>query len=133
MKQALHQHVRAGGRVYAEGGGLSYVCRVLKCRHGRYEMAGLLPAVVRQCHRDSAPVEFRMARTNWLAPAETIVRGYENPCWQLLANQGLRDYSDGRLQVVGCRGVIGSRLHLHFASQPSMLRNLLHSGKTVDC
>ena len=133
MKQSLRQHAAAGGHVYAEGGGLSYVCRALECRNGRFEMAGLLPAVVRQCRRVSIPVEFRMAGANWLASDETIVRGYENPCWQLLANPGLRDYSDGRLQVVGCRGVIGSRLHLHFASQPNMLRNLLHSSKTVDC
>ena len=136
MKQALHHHVRAGGRVYAEGGGLAYVSRALECRAGRFEMAGLLPAIAQRCDLPSEPVEFRMSQSNWLGAAGSLVRGYQNPCWQIRACEGLRDYCDDpqfRLNVVGHRRVIGSRLHLHFSSQPGMLQNLLRPRRRVDC
>ena len=38
---------RAGGRVYAEGGGLAYICETMRCDSGCYTMAGLLPAEAR--------------------------------------------------------------------------------------
>lgn len=46
MKMSLCKHVFAGGRVYAEGGGLAYLCEAIERENGlRTPMVGLLPAV----------------------------------------------------------------------------------------
>src|SRR5690606_27303091 len=48
MQSALRTHVCSGRRVYAEGGGLAYLCRYIKDHGGKcLPMAGILPAAAR--------------------------------------------------------------------------------------
>ena len=135
MKQALQTHVRSGRRVYAEGGGLAYISRHMICGHARYAMAGLLPSVARYHLYQPKPVELRLARDSWLGESGDMIRGYQNSCWVIESAGSLSDYAADpadHLNLVGHRQVIGSRLHLHFSTHPSMLQNLIRPLRVVN-
>ncbi|HVX10535.1 MAG TPA: hypothetical protein VHC22_05105 [Pirellulales bacterium] len=142
MLLALRNHVRGGRRVYAEGGGLAYLCQRLETADGTMvPMVGALPAVARLNRQMTPPVpcEATIAVDNWLAPAGTSLRGYLNGHWTLERSGPLVSYVGGagqELDLVGQYQVIGSRLHLNFAAQSQLLKGffrtaaaaLAHSG-----
>ncbi len=133
LMMALRNHLCAGRRVYAEGGGLAYLCQQLESAEGEMlPMAGILPAVARRkatVHRPS-PAEFQSACETWLAPRGTIVRGYLNNAWEL---QGVTKARTGCAEGRAASGppwvrrhqAIGSPLHLNLAAQPALLRGFL--------
>ena len=136
LKQALQSYVRSGRRVYAEGGGLAYICQAIRVGCREFPMAGLLPAVARFSSTDPQPVEFRLAHPSWLGPRQVLIRGYRNPDWQLDTVGPLVDLTDDpqhRLDLVGFRQVIGSRVHLHFSARPAMMRALLRPPSPGVC
>ena len=128
MLLALRNHVRGGGRVYAEGGGLAYLCQRLETPDGTMvPMVGALPAVARMNGQMAAPlpIEASVATANWLAPAGARLRGYLNGHWLLEPVGPLVSYlaeSGHELDLVGQYQVIGSRLHLNFAAQAEFLK-----------
>lgn len=128
MLLALRNHIRAGRRVYGEGGGLAYLCERLETSEGALvPMVGALPAVAKLNRQMAppAPVEATLAASTWLAPAGTRLRGYLSGHW-LLDPVGplVRCLSgeDRSLDLVGQYNVLGSRLHLNFAAQPHLLQ-----------
>jgi cobyrinic acid a,c-diamide synthase len=131
MISALKSHVCTGRRLYAESGGLAYLCQQIHLPDGsRHPMAGVLPA---EAHRSSGspeakPVEAIVRKTNWLAPAGQRIRGYLNTAWRL-EPVGPLDSCLGegasRLDLVSSYHAIGSRLHLNFAAQPRIFRSFL--------
>lgn len=131
MQSALRTHICGGRRVYAEGGGLAYLCRHIRDHEGHYlPMAGVLPATARL---NPGPVELRPVETtlisgNWLAPAGTTLRGYLNNYWIIEPVGDLACYladAECRHDLVGRHHAIGSRLHLNFAGQPAVFRSFL--------
>ncbi len=130
LRQSLQAYVRAGGRVYAEGGGLAYICETMRCDSGTHTMAGLLPAEACYVPGDTRPVDLCLVGNPWIGRQR--VRGYLNRYWVLTARDACVDYtarSSCPLSLVGTHGVIGSRIHLHFASQPQLLRSIWSSGR----
>lgn len=128
LKQALHDYARQGGRIYAEGGGLAYLCEALQIGDQCFPMAGLLPAVARRVEQPALPVSMMLQQACWLGEAKTWIRGYLNSMWHLEPTGPLIDYTvstEHPLSVVGTQNVIGSRLHLHFFAQPEILQSLL--------
>lgn len=131
MLLALRNHVRGGRRVYAEGGGLAYLCQRLETPSGDMApMVGALPAVARINRQMTAPapVEATVAIDNWLAPAGARLRGYLNSHWALEPVGPLTSYlaEPGReIDLVGQYQVIGSRLHLNFAAQSQFVKGFL--------
>jgi len=127
MKSALRNHVSKGGRIFAEGGGLAYLCQHLKTPDGALSrMAGLLPAVARLGGEPYHPVptEVTLERTNWLARSGDSVRGYRNNTWELEPVGALNRFTgDGTTpwDLVGSFLVVGSLLHLNLAVQPGLL------------
>lgn len=128
MLLALRNHIRGGRRVYAEGGGLAYLCQRLETSEGALvPMVGALPAVAR-LNRQMAPptpVEATLAANTWLAPAGTRLRGYLSGHWTLEPVGSLVRCLSGAersLDLVGQYNVLGSRLHLNFAAQPHLLQ-----------
>lgn len=79
----LREHVaglcRAGLPVYAECGGLMYLCRALHVDGKRYPMAGVFAAEVTFCSRPQGLgyVEARVDAANPYHPAGTVLRGHE--------------------------------------------------------
>lgn len=86
MKLELRNHAYCGRRIYAEGGGLAYLCQHLVAPDGQmHRMVGLLPAVAR-LHNilpQPVPVELTVARSTWFAPSGAHLRGYRNSAWEL--------------------------------------------------
>ncbi len=131
LMQSLLNHVRQGKRLYAEGGGLAYLCQFVETDHGRrYPMVGVLPALARRAAEvpPPQPIALTMARQNWLAPSGACVRGYLNRSWQLRPLGRLASYAaqpGHEHDLVGNRRALGSRLHVHFVPQPSLLARFL--------
>ncbi len=127
LTAALRDHVRNGGRIYAEGGGLAYLCQnILTLAGEALPMAGVLPALARMNPDRSPPraVEISLAMPSWLGPAGSHLRGYLNCSWLLepcgpLDRVGSSD--EGQYYLCAHRRAIGSRLHLNFAAQPRVL------------
>jgi cobyrinic acid a,c-diamide synthase len=124
LRESLWSHMLAGGRVYAEGAGLAYLCReiVMPCGH-HWPMMGLLPALARR-QPQPAPeraVEVHTGRGSWLFPAGESVRGYLNSKWVIHPDgclMPLVSEAEHSHDLVGDYGIVGSRIHLNFAARP---------------
>jgi cobyrinic acid a,c-diamide synthase len=131
IQTALRTHICSGRRVYAEGGGLAYLCRYIQDLDGNcLPMSGVLPAVARLNHEPVTldALEVRLSQDNWLARAGTTLRGYLNTYWIVEPSGDLTSYlSDDahRHDLVGRHHAVGSRLHLNFAAQPQVFRSFL--------
>jgi cobyrinic acid a,c-diamide synthase len=131
MLMALKGHVCSGRRIYAEGGGLAYLCQHIELADGtRMPMVGALRAIARRNPVREAPVplEVTLAVDSWLGPAGSKLRGYRNGNWLLEPTGCLTRFAaeaDCELDLVGRHQAIGSRIHLNFAAQPSILGGFL--------
>jgi cobyrinic acid a,c-diamide synthase len=127
---ALKSHLCSGRRIYAECGGLAYLCREIEMPGGdRWPMVGALPATA---HFDPTPsrptpTEVRLASDTWLGSAGQCWRGYLNPRWSLRPAHQLEACGDrgaGReLDVVKRHQAVGSRVYLNFASKNELLES----------
>ncbi len=131
MLMALKEHVCSGKRIYAEGGGLAYLCQHIETADGkRTPVVGALRAVARRnpVRQMPTPVEVTLAADSWLGATGTKLRGYRNGNWSLepagcitrLAHEG-----ETELDLVGRHQAIGSRIHFNFAAQPNLLGGFL--------
>lgn len=124
---SLRNHVRSGGRIYAEGGGAAYLCQQMETPQGELRrMAGILPAVARPLRPpvSPVPVELTLAQPSWLGLPGTKLRGYRNANWRFEPAgppAGLIAETMRENDLVGSFSVIGSLLHLNFAAQPLFL------------
>jgi len=136
MKLALRDHVRKGGRIYAEGGGLAYLCEQIELPGGELRrMTGIFPAVaaLSESRDDPSPVTLTMARDTWLGPAGTTLRGYRSPRWQLkpAGDLGVCVAEAPQERAVVCAGgAIGSQVHLNFAAQPGLMPRFFEPAAT---
>lgn len=137
LMTALRNHVCAGRRIFADGGGLAYLCQHIETLAGRWvSMVGALPAVAR-LRRDWQPlqaVEVTLRQSSWLREPQTVARGYLNPNWCLEPSGTMEGYvleQSHEFDVVGCYATLGTRLQINLATQPSLWRQLL-SGPN-DC
>lgn len=126
MMASLRSYYRRGGRLYAEGGGLAYLCQEIETPDGaRHSMVGALPAIARQLEPAAIePLELTTACTTWLAQAGARIRGYTNPRWQLQLTGFLRDgvlEPQHSRRMVTNRGLVGSLVHINFAAQPCLM------------
>lgn len=131
MTLAIQEHVCAGRKIYAEGGGLAYLCQRVETADGRQSpLIGVFPAIARLSAESLAarPVEATLSKPTWLGPAGRKLRGYLNDNWTLdplgpvcspLAEASRRG------DMIQRGMTIGSRIHLNFAAQPQALDALL--------
>jgi cobyrinic acid a,c-diamide synthase len=127
LKQSLRSYAARGGRIYAEGGGVAYLCDELVLPSGRsIGMTGLLPAKARYLGRPVAePAEVTFGASSWIAPAKMSIRGYRHSAWQIDARAGAVIYAaddNQRPDVLGCGTVIGSRVLVNLAANRHLLR-----------
>jgi cobyrinic acid a,c-diamide synthase len=131
MVTALNEHVCAGRRVYAEGGGLAYLCQHVQLADGTLApMVGALRAIARRApaRTPPEPVEVTMSEDSWLGPAGARFRGYRNGNWLLEptgCTKRMIAEPEHELDIIGRHQVIGSRIHLNFAAQPALLAGFL--------
>lgn len=129
MHAALRSHLVAGGRMYAEAGGLAYLCRQLTDEAGQdWPMVDIWPLEARpvEPRQLPTPVEAELTAACWLGSPGTRIRGYANPRWEFaaLTSERLATLTPGG-ELWCQRRAIGSRLHLHFAGQPGLFEPLV--------
>jgi cobyrinic acid a,c-diamide synthase len=129
MIAALRRYARQGGRIYAEGGGLAYLCQQLEFPDGRrVPMTGLIPAIARYEESPPAPTpaEVTLASDCWLGRAGRALRGYRNSRWRIEPIgpvETLAQEPASRFDLLRHREVIGSRIHLSLVAQPHLVES----------
>ncbi len=133
-----------GHVVFAECGGLMYLCRtMIDAEEREHDMCGVIPAMTQMepRRRRLGYVIAETAADGIFGPAGTALRGHEFH-WSSLADVQeeispaftIRHPSDPRTEPksVGFRlnNVWASYIHLHFASNPDALQTLVNALKT---
>jgi len=132
MKAALRNHLRAGRRFYAEGGGLAYLCEHLETPRGSLErMVGIIPAVARRRREATGPraTEVVFPHSTWLGRCGEHLRGYRNTNWDLeplMTKRGFAAQNSQHPEIVGGFQAVGSLVHVNFAAQPEYLRRFFY-------
>ena len=132
LAQSLRCFAASGGRIYAEGSGLAYLCRQIVLPDGRSApMTGLLPATARKLPNAPEPeaAEVEFGSNCWMADSGTHLRGYRVNSWQIEPTGAMLSYSSDpryRCDLVGRANVIGSRILTNFAAQPQLLRRFFY-------
>jgi cobyrinic acid a,c-diamide synthase len=137
MLRAIREGADKGLPIYAECGGLMYLCRDITDLEGvRHPMAGVLPLGVRMLPRLKALGyrEITLAADGLLGPAGTRARGHEfhyseivsapedlPRLYQVAARRGGAPLQEGYC----VHRVLASYVHLHFGSNPAVARHLV--------
>jgi len=136
MRTAVKQFAQSGRPIYAECGGLMYLCRSLEKADGTvHPMAGLLPAKTRMHHRiqSLAYTEVFLKEDSLWGNRGSTARGHEFHYSQIMAGSGEMDgwrsvYSAKKRRTIvpeeeGFQKgrVLASYVHLHLASRPALL------------
>ena len=142
LLQDVRDFAQANKPIYAECGGLMLLGETLTTLDAKsYPMAGVLPVAIEMTkalvHFGYADVEF--AHDCLLGEKGTLVRGHSFHCSRILAQDSLRcvyrvHYSlSNRREPEGfVRGrVLGTYIHLHFRSNPSLVSSLLQEADSA--
>jgi cobyrinic acid a,c-diamide synthase len=128
---ALKNHVTSGGRLYAECGGLAYLCQYIDLPDARrLPMSGVLPvaAELQPDMPSPAAVELTLSEECWLGGIGSNLRGYRNGRWQFkpLGSEviELAPNTLSPCDAFAYHHAVGSRLHLNFAMQPTLLEHI---------
>ncbi|MEX2176871.1 MAG: hypothetical protein WD872_21065 [Pirellulaceae bacterium] len=137
LRQSLRSFAAAGGRIYAEGSGLAYLCREIELEDGRrVPMSGLLPAIARREMPGALPTPAEICfRTGcWMVEGGTVVRGYRHPAWRIEPCGELVPYAQNAgqgLDVIGRGNVIGSRIMVNLAANEHLLQRFIQPRVSV--
>lgn len=142
LKRSLAAQAAAGLPIYAECGGLMYLCEEIQDLEGRrYPMVGLLPLKVRMLKRLRALGyrEITLTANGLLGPAGTKARGHEFHYSEIAAETGVlprlyrvtpRQGQEAPPEGFWVKNVLASYVHLHFASNPEVARQLVEHCRT---
>lgn len=141
MRRAIAAAAAAGMPIYAECGGLMYLCEALVDQAGAvHPMCGVLPG--RSVMTPRLTLGYRLARAprdNWLWRAGETVRGHEfhHSIWQKPDEALAPAYTllpvhyqqEARPDGAQVGNVIASYLHLHFLAKPELAARLVRAAK----
>lgn len=139
-RDSIRELAESGAPVYAECGGLMYLCRELRHEGERYRMTGVLDASVEMTPRVQglSYTVARSVRDTPVARRGEVFKGHEfhysrllrlrnaRFAYRILRGQGL----NGRegIQPRGLPNVLATYVHVHAASHPTFARNLTASA-----
>jgi len=147
FRRSVLEAANRGLPVWAECGGLIFLCRSVHWQDRRYPMAGIFQAdiVLDRKPAGHGYEEVVVDRENAFLPAGTVLRGHEFH-YSRLASAGTIDTIFGVKRGVGTgdgrdgliyKNVVASYLHLHALASPAWIEGLLRaaadfrrSGKT---
>jgi cobyrinic acid a,c-diamide synthase len=136
MRAAVRAFAAAGGPIYAECGGLMYLCDAVRTVDGeRHPMVGLVAGTARMHERLQALgyVEVETQRRTILGGAGLRMRGHQFRYSTLEGGQGdaysVRRRRGGSVESEGYGNdnVLGSYVHVHWASNPLVAEGLVAS------
>jgi cobyrinic acid a,c-diamide synthase len=135
--QSLRGFAAEGGRIYAQGSSLAYLCRDAVLPGGKaVTMTGLLPVTARASgdERQWLPAEVSLGVGSWLAPQQVSIRGYRHGYWQFEPRGPVIPYALGennQLDIFGRGNVIGSRVLINLAANRHLLRRFFEPYSPV--
>jgi cobyrinic acid a,c-diamide synthase len=136
LLQSLRDFAARGGRIYAEGTGVAYLCRELvfagDCKQAerRVPMTGLLPTVAHWSPGPGrpTPAEVCFGHNSWMIEAGISIRGYRQGAWNIEPVGAVIEYADDPRQgcdVLGVDNVVGSQITLNLAANEHLLRRFV--------
>jgi len=135
--QSLRSFAAEGGRIYAQGSSLAYLCRdAVFSTDKAVSMTGLLPVTARASGDDSPwlPAEVSLGVGSWLAPQNVSIRGYRQSGWQFESRGPVIPYATSEnsyLDIFGRGNVIGSRVVINLAANRHLLRRFFEPYSPV--
>lgn len=144
MRNAVRAFADNGNPIYAECGGLMYLCEVLRDQRGReWAMCGVLPACTRMESRlrRLGYVEAETLHDGMFGPRGTRIRGHEFHWSHLLSMEddvapafSTRSARDSACSQTGLKrgNVWASYVHVHLASNPEAARMWAATLRTVN-
>jgi cobyrinic acid a,c-diamide synthase len=137
LVQSLRSFASEGGRVFAQGSGLAYLCRdaVLPCGRA-VSMTGLLPVTAWSGGDKGAwaAAEVKFGVGSWLAPQQVSIRGYRHGGWRFESRGPVIPYAvgeDNQFDIFGRGNVIGSRVLINLAANRHLLRRFFEPYSPV--
>ena len=137
MREALREFAARGGPVYAECGGLMYLCDAIQDHAGqRHPMLGLLQgcAVMTERLQALGYVEVETRIRTLLGPAGTQFRGHQFRHSRLdsthapsLYRMTIARTGQASAEGYGGENVLGSYVHAHWASTPDIAQAFVDS------
>jgi cobyrinic acid a,c-diamide synthase len=137
LQQSLRTFAASGGRIYAEGSGLAYLCReIVLPGESRIPMTGLLPAVAHWSGGQvpPQPVELCFRNGSWMIDAGIVIRGYRQSAWRIEPVGPMTRYADDPrqdLDMLGRGNVIGSQITLNLGANEHLLRSFVQPAAHV--
>lgn len=142
LRASLREAIAAGLPVYAECGGLMYLCRSLAWQGGRWEMVGAIPFDVEMSPtpRGHGYVEAEVVRDNPYFPPGEVIRGHEfhhslpaavpvaDMVFRLRRGTGWRQGWDG----LRWGSVFASYLHVHALACPGWAHALVRQARRFE-
>ncbi len=141
IKDRVLEYVRRGLPIYAECGGLMYLCSTLTVGGESYSMVGVFAANAELCSRPQGHGYTRslVVAENPFHPVGLEFSGHEfhysrccafsgwhdRSCLQMLRGQGLGQSQDG----LSFRNTLAAYTHLHALSVPSWARNFVWAAR----
>lgn len=146
MKNAIYRAWQNGMPVYAECGGLMYLCRQIVDFNGKaYDMAGLIPATSIMEHQLQTVgyIEAESVTDNVLAEAGQVLRGHEFHFSRMLPDKDdqnfpwaftFRKMRTGAVYHGGfvANNILASYLHLHFAGHEEAALRYIDQCRTFN-
>ena len=141
MLADIRAFAASGRPVYAECGGLMYLCELLETKEGKsYPMAGLVPGAVQMLDRlkTLGYVEVTLKNKSLWGPPGAVLRGHEFHYSQLIGDPVGRDGWNNAYYLKKCRSevsspdgfqrgrVLASYVHLHLASRPEAVDHFVN-------
>ncbi len=131
--ESIREFYASGGKIYAECGGFIYLTEGFTDSAGReYEFAGLVPGTIRMRNKlqNFGYHEIETAQDTFLCKSGVKLRSHEfhYSAWEVDAQavRGKAAYKIGaRLEGYADKRLMASYQHLHFASMPELITNLL--------
>jgi cobyrinic acid a,c-diamide synthase len=139
QNRAMQESLRAfSGPIYAECGGLMYLCRSLTTLDGaRHQMAGLLDgdAVMTPRLQALGYAEVETTRRTPIGPAGTRFRGHQFRHGTLsippssIGAYRVKSGAAERVEGFGDERVLGSWIHAHWAASPGCAESLVQAAR----
>jgi cobyrinic acid a,c-diamide synthase len=138
LREAIRQFAAAQRPIYAECGGLMYLCAAIRTTDAeRFPMVGLFQAEARMARERKALgyVELETTRATLLGPPGTRLRGHQFRYSELVGTQPAATAYRARLRRTGAtfeegyvtQRVLASYVHAHWGATPEVARAFVES------
>lgn len=142
LLRSVYAAAERGLPIYAECGGLIYLCRSLTWKGRKYPLAGVFPLdlVMETKPQGHGYMEVVVDEENPFFPLNTMIRGHEfhytkiidgdeqvQTIFRVNRGQGCFNRRDG----LTCRNVLASYLHLHALGVPIWAEKFVNLSKTI--